>query len=704
MEKLEKYFLTNQVNSLNLSAEVKTIILDIIFQHIKDMVFIMKVDDGPKFRYLFVNQAGLDHANLEHDFIGKTFDEVLHPQKAIILQREYERILQVKQKIVFSDVIELPNGRNIAGESFLTPVFDEKNEVRFVVAITRDITDTLKEKQLLIESEQKYRSIVDHNLDGIFTVNLKGTILEVNPAVSQLTGIEEKQLESCSILDFIADQDVDNFKVIFDRTMNGYPCESLDCRFKHKNGRHLTIHLKTAPVVVHSQIIGMYVIVRDITEQARNAETIKYMAFHDQLTGLLNRRALLQDLEIRITKTEKNKFALISIDIDRFKHLNDTLGHIVGDQILTKVADRLSELKNCTVYRQGGDEFILILPEADRENVSKFAQSILSLFSHSFYFNSQEYYITPSIGISMYPSDGNTAETLLKNADEALFRVKQKGKAHYQFYRSEMNSFLPNVVEMETLLRKALEREELTLYYQPQINLSTNKINSFEALIRWNCPSLGLVSPSDFIPLAEDTGLIIPIGNWVIEEACKQIQKWSDMSSESFRIAVNISPKQFQEQSLLPVIQRSIELYQINSNLLEIEITEGVMQDTRIASQILYGLKDLGVTISVDDFGTGYSSLNYIKKFPIDVLKIDKSFVKDVLSNEKDEAITTTIIHLGRSLGMEVIAEGVELEEQAQFLIQANCHKAQGFLFSKPLQADEVEKNFIKDLSLKKSR
>ncbi|MBY0120889.1 EAL domain-containing protein [Bacillus sp. S/N-304-OC-R1] len=703
MENIEE-LLTSQLNSLNITNKVEGIILDIIFQHIKDMVFIMKVEPGPKFTYLFANKPGLEHAKLPANFVGKSLEDVLPFKTAFLLQQEYLRILRVKKTIGYSDEVILSDGSKMNGESYLTPVFDEQNEVRYVVSVTRDITTALLEKQRLIESEQKYRSIVDHNLDGILTVNLSGIILEVNPAGSKLTGLSEKQLKNRSIFDLIHEKDVEDIKMHFHKTKNGYPIETLDCRFVHRKGYYLTVHFKTAPVVVNHEIVGIYVIIRDISEQAENAETIKYMAFHDQLTGLYNRRALLGDLENHITSSKKAgiQFALLSIDLDRFKYLNDTLGHILGDEILKKVANRLSEFKNCTVYRQGGDEFIILLPNTDRQKASRFAQSILSKFSRSFYLSSQEYYITPSIGISMYPNDGNNAETLIKNADEALFRVKEKGKAHYQFYRTEMNSILKNVVEMETHLRKAIERNELLLHYQPQIDLKTKKVNSFEALLRWNSQTLGFISPGDFIPLAEDTGLIIPIGNWVIDNACKQIKDWSQTFNQNFTIAINISPKQFQQHNLLRIIQKSIEKYRINPKLLEIEITEGAMQDTNDTAPILSRLKDLGVSISVDDFGTGYSSLNYLKQFPIDVLKIDQSFVRDVLTNDKDAAITTTIIHLGRSLGMEVIAEGVENEEQAVFLLNANCHKAQGFLYSRPLPPEEIEKKFITEYCLRK--
>ncbi|WP_313801414.1 EAL domain-containing protein [Cytobacillus sp.] len=692
--------LSRELNNEKISNKIERIIYDIILKHIKDLIFIMKVEKGPVFRYLFANEPGLRHAKLSSGFIGKTLHEVLSKEVASSLQLEYEKILDRKETINFSDEVIMPDGSTMNGESFLTPILDENEEVIYVVSVTRDITTALLEKKRLIKSEQRYRSIVDHNLDGIISVDLKGSILEVNPAGNQLIGYTEKQLTKRSIFNLIKEQDIPDFRNLFDITKNGYPSESLDIHFVHRKGHYLSIHLKTVPIVINTEIEGIYVIIKDISEQAENAETIRYMAFHDQLTGLLNRRALLRDLDKYILDAKKSgkEIALLSIDLDRFKYVNDTLGHLVGDEILKKVAERLCEFrhKNYFVYRQGGDEFIILLPGTDRSKARRFAQNILARFTSSFYLHSKEYYITPSIGVSMYPNDGNNAEALIKNADEALFRVKEKGKAHFQFYRSEMNSIINNVVELETFLRKAIDKNELTLYYQPQIDLMTKSITSYEALLRWNNYELGFISPADFIPLAEDTGLIIPIGTWVIETACKQISEWSDKGKKGFKVAINISPKQFQQHSLLTIIQKAIEKHRIDPKYLEIEITEGAMQDTKDTAPILSGLKDLGVSISVDDFGTGYSSLSYLKQFPIDVLKIDKSFVKDVHINKKDAAITTTIIHLGRSLGMEVIAEGVENEEQAHFLLNANCHKAQGFLYSKPLPAEEIEINYLK--------
>jgi diguanylate cyclase (GGDEF)-like protein/PAS domain S-box-containing protein len=696
MDRVEK----NQDGQLiQYGNHTESMIIDMIIRHIKDMVFVMKVEDGPKFRYVFANDSGLDMAGLSRGAIGKLIEDVLPKAKAEVLQKEYERILEDGEASIFQDSLTQVNNLVVYGETILTPVKDQNKEIKYVIAITRDVTGSFLEKVRLAESEQHYRSIVDHNLDAILSIDLDGKILDANPSAENLTGYSEQELRQKSIDQLILPGHLSYFEELLIKTKTGNALESMDCRFQHQEGRVLTVHLKTVPIIVFQQIKGIYVIMRDISEQAKQAETLKYMAFHDQLTGLLNRRALIEDLEngLELAKRANSEFALISIDLDRFKYLNDTLGHLVGDELLKKVAGRLSETRstNVSVYRQGGDEFMILILESNRKEVARYAEKILTKFKQSFYVNTEEYYISPSIGISMYPVDGVDSETLIKNADEALFQVKERGKAHYQFYRPDMNSMINHVVSLENHLRKAIEKQELILQYQPQIDLSTIQINSFEALIRWNSKEFGFIPPSEFIPLAEETGLIIPIGNWIIETVCKQIKDWNDKGFQDLRIAINISPKQFQQTNLVNCFQTMIRKYKIKPSYLEIEITEGAMENKKEIISILKSLKEIGLTISVDDFGTGYSSLSYLKKFPIDVLKIDQSFIKDILTNEKDAAITTTIIHLGRSLGLEVIAEGVENREQMEFLLNAHCHKAQGYFFARPLKVEDIEKMYL---------
>ncbi|MCT2344128.1 EAL domain-containing protein [Niallia taxi] len=690
------YEILNDENHKNINNRIERIIFEIIFKHINDMVYIMKAEPGPLFTYVFANEAAYAHAKLAPNYIGKTLQEVLLPSLAEAIQEEYGIVYDTKAMRVFSDEVILPEGIKRYGESVLTPILDTDGYVKFIVSVTRDVTKLQEEKQRLIEREQQIRSIVDHNLDAVLGIDLHGSIYTVNPAGEKLTGYTLEKILNRSIFELIDEDSLTYFKDQIRKCRLTHLSQSIDSLLKMKNGHVLNLHIKIIPILVNNSAQGMYIILRDMSEKKETAEKIRYMAFHDQLTGLYNRRALLEDLNMEIKKAKENgtEIALLTIDLDRFKYINDTFGHIVGDQILIKVADRLLEFNNvdCHVYRQGGDEFIIILANITRQKATSFAQAILSRFASSFYLDSQEYYITPSIGISMYPNDGKDEGTLIKNADEALFRVKERGKAHYQFYRSDMNITLTNIVTMETNLRKAVQNEELTLFYQPQIDLKDKTIKSVEALLRWECPTLGFVSPGEFIPLAEDTGLIIPIGNWVIETACKQISSWLKAFGNGIRIAVNISPKQFEQPNFVDIIKSAIIKNDIPANLLEIEITEGAMHNSKEAIPVLRKLKELGVIISVDDFGTGYSSLSYIKQFPIDILKIDQSFVRDVLENVKDAAIITTIIHLGKNLGMDVIAEGVECQEQADILLAANCHKAQGFYYSRPLPASEVEK------------
>lgn len=678
------------------SDKLERIMFDIIFKHIKDCIFVMKAEPGPIFRYIFVNEEAYKCIEIPRNFIGKTMKETLKQEIYDKLQEAYSKVYYQKKEHVFIEEFTR-DGSSCYGECVLTPIFDENSNVRFIVGVTRDITKLVVEKRKLIESEQHYQSIVEHNLDAIVTVDLAGSIHKINPAAQIMMGCSGEQIINQKIFQLFAGKKAFLFEQLFAECQATKTSRSLNCLLTRKNGS-LPVHIKMVPSVVYQKMHRIYIIMKDVSEKTKSAEKIRFLAFHDQLTGLYNRRALLEDLQHEIKKAKANgsQFALLTIDLDRFKYINDTFGHIVGDQILIKVSERLLEFADdrLIVFRQGGDEFNILLVETSKEETSLLAESILSRFNESFCLDSQEYYITPSIGISMFSLDENDAETLIKNADEALFRVKERGKAHYQFYRSEMNKKGKNVVSLEANLRKAIQRNELTLYYQPQINLKNKDCNSFEALLRWKSPALGFISPADFIPLAEETGLIIPIGNWVIETACKQIKNWSKQFNKEIRVAVNISPKQFQQPGFIEMVKNCLNKYSIDPSALEIEITEGAMQNTMEAIPVLKGLKDLGVIISVDDFGTGYSSLSYIKQFPIDILKIDQSFVKDVLKNDKDAAITTTIIHLGQNLGMEVIAEGVESKEQADFLLEANCYKAQGFYFSKPLSGEEINQLF----------
>ncbi|MFS0861297.1 EAL domain-containing protein [Fredinandcohnia sp. 179-A 10B2 NHS] len=702
MKRFNNIILKDKQYSHN-DEQIEAIIFEIILKHIKDLIYVMKVEENCSFSYVFINEEAKGHAKLQSDCIGKTLHEVLPIDTANHLDKQYASVLEKKEAISFQDVVTLADNRIVYGESILTPIFDDHGEVRFIVSVTRDISESVAEKNLLYESRQRYKSLIDHNMDGVISVDSNGNILGANNSTLLVTGYTESEMQGKTIFTFVIEEDKETFQQIYNETLSGKPMEFIGCHIRHKSGKILKVHVKTIPILINrDRSSGAYVIIKDITEQTNYEEMITYMAYHDQLTGLANRSSLKKELEDSVEQAKKNKekLALMYVDLDRFKFLNDSMGHVAGDMLLKEVGKRLEGIRKngYKVFRQGGDEFIVLLTNTSREATVKCAENIIKTIEKPFLMDGKnEYYITASVGISLYPSDGQDGDTLIKNADTALYRAKDLGRSLFQFYSSEMQKQTSHLMVLETGLRKAIEKDELELYYQPQFDLVSNEVTSFEALLRWKHPTLGFVSPAEFIPIAEETGLILSIGEWVIQTVCQKIKSWKTRGFDSFSIGVNLSAKQFQQEGLVEMIESNIKSNQIDPRFLEFELTEGALQDAKKTLLTLNKLKDVGVRISVDDFGTGYSSLSYIKRFPIDTLKIDQSFVREVLTDEKDAAITTTIIHLAQSLGLSVIAEGVEDEKQVEFFKIMGCHKAQGYYFSKPLPENEmIEHYFIK--------
>ena len=687
-----------------IDLNIHNALLNILSYHIEEPVFVMEFNVENTFRYVFINEAARKLTGIPEDYYGHTWFDYLPLEKAELLQRNYEQVRITHEPAVFLDAID-HNGLDTFGETTIRPLYDVKGEMVYLVGITNLSAHYKQENGMIIESEQIYRSLIDHNMDAIISLNRNGEILNCNPSTMSITGYQEKHLKDHSFFHYIHSNDYSRILNLYDRALKGFPMEVSDVLFLHRRGHYIQVQLKSIPIVVNNKIKGVYFIIRDISEISRNTEQIKYMVLHDQLTGLLNRSALLKDLHeaIHIASQLKSEFSLIYIDLDRFKFMNDSFGHQSGDLLLKVISERLLSLEgeSHSIYRQGGDEFVVLLEHTCREETIQFIEEIISTLEEPFQIDNQQYYVTASMGISMYPYDGLDAVTLMQKADHALFQVKKRGRAHYLFYSARMrNDQFPNPFIMDTSLRKAIEKKELAVYYQPQINLLTNETTSFEALLRWNHSKLGYISPAEFIPVAEDTGLIIPIGEWVIEEVCRQINEWNQ-SGYTIKVAINLSPKQFQQPNIVETIQRYMETYKIDASSLEIEITEGTIQDTKETNATLIEMKKLGLSISVDDFGTGYSSLSYLKLFPLNTLKIDRSFINELMTDSKDAAITKTIIHLGHSLGLEVIAEGVETREQVDFLLDIQCEKAQGFYFSKPIPAVEAQEQFLKKNSKK---
>ncbi|MED4454488.1 putative bifunctional diguanylate cyclase/phosphodiesterase [Metabacillus fastidiosus] len=433
----------------------------------------------------------------------------------------------------------------------------------------------------------------------------------------------------------------------------------------------------------------------EITKQLKiKNEQLNHQAYYDYLTGLPNRFMLFENLNRFIANmdSQKKQMAIMFIDLDRFKTINDTLGHISGDYLIQQVAKRLRKSipEEDFVYRHGGDEFIILLEETDKEQYTKIASSILDLFSSPFSVNNERLFTTASIGISIYPFHGEDAETLIKNADTAMYEAKERGKNTYQLYNSEPDDKIIRRMKLENGLRTVLENNELSIYYQPQVNLRTGKIKGVEALLRWHHPELGFIPPDEFIPLAEETGAIISIGEWVLETACKQAKSWQMSVFPSLCVSVNVSIRQIKEDNFVDIVSNILQKSELEPSYLELEITETLMQNIDTSLTIFNQLKKLGVQISIDDFGTGYSSLSLLAHLPIDYLKIDRSFTNNMLEHSNTISIVKTIINMGRNLNLKIVAEGIEEERQELFLSQHGCHIGQGYYYSRPIPVEEL--------------
>jgi diguanylate cyclase (GGDEF)-like protein len=437
------------------------------------------------------------------------------------------------------------------------------------------------------------------------------------------------------------------------------------------------------------------VVIRDVSAAQAMALQVTHTAEHDYLTGLPN-RMLLNDRvgqAIALAPRHGNKVAVLFLDLDGFKHINDSLGHPIGDRLLRSVAERLEGCvrESDTVSRQGGDEFVVLLSEVlHAEDAAITAGRMLQAVAEVHSIDLHELHVTTSIGVSVYPDDGSDAETLIKNADTAMYQAKENGRQSYQFFRPEMNVRAVERQSIEVSLRRALNRQEFTLHYQPKLDLETGKITGAEALLRWTHPTRGPVSPAQFIPIAEDCGLILPIGAWVLREACRQARVWVDAGLPATIMAVNVSAMEFRDGNFLEGLFNILRETGMDPKFLELELTESVlMKHAESTAAILQKLRENGVRVAVDDFGTGYSSLSYLRKFPLDTLKIDQSFVRQVGSDGDDTAIVTAVIGMARSLKLRVIAEGVETPEQVAFLRTHHCDEAQGYHFGRPVTSEQ---------------
>jgi len=549
----------------------------------------------------------------------------------------------------------------------------------------------------LRESESRLRAIIDTEPECVKIIGADGRLQFMNASgLMMLEADSAEQVLGKKLIDMLVPEYRRSFRDLVRNVLAGNK-GILEFEIIGFKGHRRWLETHAVPLVSESDgSTSLLSITRDITERKHHEAQLLHLATHDSLTGLPNRALYTDRLEVAILEAQRHArlVAAMYLNLDRFKTINDTLGHEVGNALLQAVAERLEKRirDDDTLARPGGDEFALVFTDiAQLDDVSELTQKILHSFKAPFRIDGHELFLTASIGIAVYPDDDLTPGGLLKNAAIALNRSKDMGGDTYQFYTAEMNAKALQHLLLDNALHHALARGELQLYYQPQVDLATGQVCGMEALLRWQHPELGMISPAEFIPLAEKTGLIVPIGEWVLRTACAQNKAWQLPDRPALPIAVNLSGRQFAQHNLAQTITQILAQTGLTPDLLELEITESTLiQDLQASIAMLHELNALGIAISIDDFGTGYSSLSYLKRFPINAIKIDQSFVRDIHTDPNDAAIVSAIIAMARSLGMKTIAEGVETTEQLTFLRSRECDLMQGYYFSRPVPAEVI--------------
>jgi diguanylate cyclase (GGDEF)-like protein/PAS domain S-box-containing protein len=590
-------------------------------------------------------------------------------------------------------------GEDAAAEAMRVGAQDyvmKTNLKRLVPAVQRELRE-VEDRSRLKEQVQSDQIILNSIGDAVLTMDISGNVTYLNLAAETMTGWSCKEAAGRPMTEVFQ---------ILDATSRGSTRKPIqmaveknqtvhlpsNCILIRRDGIEIPIEDSVSPLHDRrGRVTGAVIVVRDVTAARAMALQMTHSALHDVLTGLPNRMLLNDRVHqaIALASRHVKKFAVLFLDLDGFKHINDSLGHPIGDKLLQSIAQRLVDCVRAsdTISRQGGDEFVVLLPDVDQPHeAAAMARRMLEAVAVAHSIGGHNLHVTTSIGLSVYPDDGVDAETLIKNSDTAMYQAKENGRQTYEFFTAAMNARAVERQSIEESLRHALERQEFTLHYQPKVNLKSGEITGAEALIRWTHPMRGQVPPAQFIPVAEDCGLILPIGNWVLREACKQARTWVDAGLPLTTMAVNISAREFRDEHFLEGVLAVLKETRLDPKYLELELTESVlMKRAEHAESILKTLRARGVQIAIDDFGTGYSSLSYLTKFSIDIIKIDQSFVRKIVTTPNEASIVTAVISMGRSLKMRVVAEGVETYDELSFLLAHECEEAQGYYFSRPV-------------------
>jgi diguanylate cyclase (GGDEF)-like protein/PAS domain S-box-containing protein len=614
-------------------------------------------------------------------------------------QTEY-RFLRKDESVVWTRVSSAPmlDGMHPHGRVKTLEDITERKSAEFVLRAA---------EEALFEEKERAQITLNSIGDAVLTSDLLGKVTYLNPVAETMTGWSREDALGLPLPEV--------FKIISRTTRESLanPAQraiaegrtvglTADCLLVRRDGFESAIEDSSAPI--HNRdgrVTGAVIVFHDVSQSRAIALKMSHLAQHDFLTGLPNRALLTERLSraIGLAHRHHKQVALLFLDLDHFKHVNDSLGHAMGDQLLQSVAGRLVAVVRATdtVCRQGGDEFVILLAEIEQpQDAAHVAEKLFAAFAEPHLIGGHELHVTLSIGISVYPDDGISEDAVMQNADTAMYHAKASGRNNYQFFRAVMNTRAVRRLFVETSLRRALKQEEFLLHYQPQIDLASGAITGSEALIRWLDPDLGLVYPTQFVPIAEECGLIVPIGRWVLREACRQVQAWLAAGLPAVPVAVNISAVEFRHKGFLEGVALILKETGLAPRYLELELTETIlMHDAESSASVLEALKAMGVQLAIDDFGTGYSSLSYLKRFPIDTLKIDQSFVRHIATDADDATIVTAVIGMGRNLNQRVIAEGVETLEQLAFLQTRQCAEGQGFQFSRPLSADDFARLLV---------
>ncbi len=633
----------------------------------------------------------------KRDQVGKTVFELYEDQE--LAKRHHLRdqpLLEAPSAVRYEERVPTANGER---EMLFHKVsfVDQAGRVAGLIGTVTDVTGYKETERALEASEARFRVLTESGLDLISVLAEDGTILYQSLALRNLLGYDPSETVGRNVFDLVHREDVDGARAAFRRILETrHSREGIEFRIRHRDGQWRTFESLGTNCIENPHIRGVVFNSRDVTDRKAIQQRIQHLAYHDNLTGLPNRGLLQDRLGHSIARAERSgrKVAVLFIDLDNFKNINDTLGHDVGDELLRQVAQRLSGCVRAgdTIARQGGDEFIVLLDNLDDgRGASVVAQKILNSLRAAFQLGGTEQHVSGSVGIAVFPEDGRDAQTLMKNADTAMFHGKGVGKNTYQYFTAQMNVAVKRRMTLESALRRAVLNKDFVLHYQPQVNLETGEIVAVESLVRWRSEDSGVVMPGDFIPLAEETGLISEIGEWVLREACRQNKEWQNRGLAPRRMAVNLSARQFADKGFLDTVFRVLQDTGLEPRWLELEITESqVMRQTEGMIMLLNRLAEMGVHLAIDDFGTGYSSLSYLKRLPIQKLKIDQSFIRDVTVDPNDAAIVVAIINMARSLDLDTIAEGVETAGQLALLRSKGCGVGQGFYFSAPVAADAV--------------